>query len=203
MEAVWTRFFPLVAEVKDLLHHQRVLGPLHRCLSDFSMFFPEDPKHRIYDPALGGGALLDLGIYALTWQMIVLFEDPANERVAPTVTSNMIKSRLTGVDELVTFGLGFTKMHALGVGCTTSRVDADDEKCVTVQGENGNLTIQGLACQPKSYTIRLKDADGKLGEPKTKSFETFGRGMHWEADACARALRDGKKELDLCRLGEY
>lgn len=40
----------------------------------------------------------------------------------------------------------------------------------------GNLTIQGLACQPMSYTIRLKDSEGKLGEPKTTSFETFGRG---------------------------
>jgi len=105
--------------MKDLIHKQRVLGPIHRCTSDFSMFFPEDKSHRLYDPALGGGALLDLGIYALTWQMIVLFEDPANNRKAPKVSSSMLKSKLTGVDELVNFGLAFDEMHAQGVGSTT------------------------------------------------------------------------------------
>lgn len=76
MEAVWIRFFPIVLEIQQLIHKERVLGKVHRVFSDLSMTFTPDPKHRLFNPDLGGGALLDLGIYPLTWQMITLFQDP-------------------------------------------------------------------------------------------------------------------------------
>ncbi|MCO5614095.1 hypothetical protein L7F22_068376 [Adiantum nelumboides] len=79
MEAVWIRFFPLVISLKKLLHQDRILGKIHRVHADFAMHFDEDPKHRLFNPDLGGGALLDLGIYPLTWIMILLFEDPDNQ----------------------------------------------------------------------------------------------------------------------------
>lgn len=76
MEAMWIRFFPIVLEIQRLLHKERVLGKLIRAQSDFGVHFDKDPKHRLLNPDLGGGALLDLGIYPLTWQMLTLFEDP-------------------------------------------------------------------------------------------------------------------------------
>ena len=76
MEAVWTRFFPITLEIQRLIHKERVLGKIQRVFSDLSICFDPDPKHRLYNPELGGGALLDLGLYPLTWQMVTLFQDP-------------------------------------------------------------------------------------------------------------------------------
>lgn len=125
MEAVWIRFFPLVIALKKLLHQDRILGKIHRVHADFAMHFDEDPKHRLFNPDLGGGALLDLGIYPLTWIMILLFEDPDNQGTVPTFTSQMLKTPLTGVDAHTTAAFAFEKTRAMGVMTTTVSVGAN------------------------------------------------------------------------------
>lgn len=67
MEAVWTRFFPISKEIQRLIHEEKVLGDIRRVYADLSMAFKRDPQSRLYNPDLGGGALLDLGIYPFTW----------------------------------------------------------------------------------------------------------------------------------------
>lgn len=122
MEAVWIRFFPLVIALKKLLHEDCVLGKIHRVHADFGIHFDEDPKHRLFNPELGGGALLDLGIYPLTWIMILLFEDPANERTMPSFHSQVLKTPLTGVDAHTTAAFSFEKTRAMGVLTTSVSV---------------------------------------------------------------------------------
>ncbi len=107
MEAVWIRFFPLVIELQRLMFEEKILGNVRRVFSDFGNQFAPDPKHRLYNPDLGGGALLDLGIYALTWQMITLFQDPANKKTPPSVVGSIVKTPLTNVDEFTTMILNF------------------------------------------------------------------------------------------------
>jgi predicted dehydrogenase len=101
MEAVWIRFFPIMLEIKDLLHNKRVLGKILRCQSEFCMTMPTDPKHRMNNPDLAGGAILDMGIYPLTWQLNLIYEDPDNKMVEPEVTSSLLKGP-TGVDQYTT-----------------------------------------------------------------------------------------------------
>ncbi|KDN53102.1 NAD(P)-binding protein [Tilletiaria anomala UBC 951] len=203
MEAVWIRFFPIVLEIQRLIHKERVLGKIHRVYSDLSMYFKPDPKHRLYNPELGGGALLDLGIYPLTWQMITLFQDPDNQRIAPQVTSSLMKTPLTGVDECTTLILNFEQMHAQGIATCSMSTRTSRAHCVCIQGEKGDLTVEWATYRPESYTLHAKDANGNfVGEPKRVDVPITGCGMFWEADACARALRDGKHEADLCPLDE-
>lgn len=57
--------------------------------------------------------------------------------------------------------------------------------------------MQWSPYRPESLTLELKDQ-----EPKIIPFAIPGHGMFWEADACARAIRDGKKEADRCPLAE-
>ncbi|KAN0064236.1 hypothetical protein ACQY0O_003403 [Thecaphora frezii] len=202
MEAVWIRFFPVVLEIQKLLHQDRVLGKIHRVYSDLSIEFKPDPKHRLYNPELGGGALLDLGIYSLTWQMLTLYQHPDNRRARPRVHGNLVKTPLTGVDEHTTMALSFDSLGSQGIATTSMSTESSPHYVVLVQGEKGELSVPFPTYRPESYTLRLKDGQGKLGEPQTKTFPIPGHGMFWEADACARALRDGKTEAERCPLDE-
>ncbi|KAG8988279.1 hypothetical protein FRB94_000929 [Tulasnella sp. JGI-2019a] len=65
---------------------------------------------------------------------------------------------------------------------------------VIIQGEKGNITIPWVLCRPESFTINIQ---GKESEKHDYSVP-HGHGLHWEADACARAIRDGKLEAEVC-----
>ncbi|KAE8259059.1 hypothetical protein A4X13_0g1276 [Tilletia indica] len=199
MEAVWTRFFPIVAEIQDLVHKQHVLGKIRRVQSDLSVYFAPDPKHRVFAPELGGGALLDLGIYALTWQSLILHRHPENRGSVPRISSSMIKTPLTNVDETTSIVLSFDELGAQGIA-TCSMAYNQSEPAVTISGEKGDLTIRRDLFRPLTFTLLQKDKDGKYTEARTKQFEVpgNGNGTFWEADACARTLRDNQLEAAQC-----
>jgi predicted dehydrogenase len=71
MEAIWSRFLPAYELLGQLLA-DRVVGEVVSVDADFGIRFPFDPLHRLFDLALGGGALLDLGIYPLQLATLVL-----------------------------------------------------------------------------------------------------------------------------------
>ncbi|SNX86842.1 related to dimeric dihydrodiol dehydrogenase [Melanopsichium pennsylvanicum] len=199
MEAVWVRFFPIVYEIQNRIHQKRSLGDIKRVFSDFGMPFQPDPNHRLFNPQLGGGALLDLGIYALTWQMLTLYEDPCNHYEKPEITSGMIKSKLTGVDEFTTVILNFVSMGAQGIATTNMSIQSFEKYVVLVQGTKADLTVPWPPYRPESFTIHQKDSNGKYtGEKEQVSFDIPGHGMFWEADACARALQ--KRNLEEQRV---
>ncbi|KAK0543448.1 hypothetical protein OC846_006411 [Tilletia horrida] len=198
MEAVWTRFFPIVAEILDLVHHKQALGKIRRVQSDLSSYFAPDPRHRLYAPELGGGALLDLGIYALTWQSLILHRHPENHNKAPRVSSSVVKTDLTNVDESTSMILSFDELGAQGIATCSMKVNSA-EPVVTIIGEKGDLTIRRDPYRPETYTILQKNSDGVYVEARTKQVKIPGQGMFYEADACARAVRDGKLEVEQCK----
>lgn len=65
MEAVWTRFFPAMQKIKELVRNGGI-GQIKQISGDFMIHREYDPLHRLYNLELGGGALLDLGIYLLS-----------------------------------------------------------------------------------------------------------------------------------------
>ncbi|KIS66885.1 uncharacterized protein UMAG_10732 [Mycosarcoma maydis] len=203
MEAVWLRFFPIVLEIQRLIHKERILGDVRRVYSDFGLQFKPDPKHRLFNPELGGGALLDLGIYALTWQMLTLYQDPRNHLCAPEVKGSIIKSALTGVDEFTTILLNFPTARTQGIATTNMSIRSSDKYVVLIQGTLADLSVAWPPYRPESFTIHQKDADGAYtGIQETKHFAIPGHGMFWEADACARAIRDAKLQEPTCSWAE-
>lgn len=75
MEGMWSRFLPHMVEVRRLLD-SGVIGDVVSVIADHGLRFdPAHPEHRLYDRALGGGALLDLGIYAVALVAGVLGDD--------------------------------------------------------------------------------------------------------------------------------
>ncbi|UZJ55642.1 hypothetical protein CBS101457_004962 [Exobasidium rhododendri] len=199
MEAVWIRFFPLMLEIKNVLHKQRVLGKILYAHSEFGMEISSDPKHRINNPDLAGGALLDLGIYSLTWQLALVHEDPDNNGQEPQVSSSILKGE-TGVDVYTTMVFNWPRLGIQTIATTNIAIKTHKAYCVLVQGEKGDLTIEWPASRPARYTLHLKDDKGEYTSPQVVEHPIPGQGMFWEADGCARALRDGHLESSFCPL---
>jgi predicted dehydrogenase len=104
LEAVWTRFFPLSTQVRNLIS-SGTIGEVHLVFADLS-FDPDKKKvglkHRLYNPDLAGGSLLDLGVYSLTWVMQTIHDAQNGRRNIPTVTGTLVPVKETGVDEIAT-----------------------------------------------------------------------------------------------------
>ncbi|KAG8763295.1 hypothetical protein FRC11_004871 [Ceratobasidium sp. 423] len=189
MEAVWTRFFPIAKEIQRLIHEEKVLGDIRRVFADLAIVFKRDPNSRLYNPDLAGGALLDLGIYPFTWAFMTLYDHPDNQKTKPSVTANILKSQLTPVDETTSVTLTFPKLHATAhVTCSMTNKTAN---CVTIQGEKGELQVAPVPYRPEQFTLKLHDQ-----EPKTYDYKIPGQGLFWEADECARQIRDGKLQSE-------
>lgn len=189
MEARWTKFFPLLKEVQKLLHHDKVLGDLVRVNSDFGEAFTTD--QRLYDASLGGGCLLDLGIYSLTWISALLWDSPENKRAPPRIISSILMDPTGKVDETTTAILQFDKIRATALLTASLRVDLHRPAYHTIiQGTKGDLTIHGKhTSKPLAYTLHLKGQEPKRVEP-----EILGWGMRYEADECALRIAEGALE---------
>ncbi len=86
MEAMWSRFFPLMAKVRSLLA-DGAIGEVQMLVADLSIHFDFDPADRRYALDLGGGALLDLGVYLVSFASMIM-GPPTTDRVPGTPRRN-------------------------------------------------------------------------------------------------------------------
>lgn len=199
MEAVWTRYFPLSIYVRETITSGR-LGTVTRVFADNSRASdPErtwaDGKHRMVNPDLAGGALLDLGIYSLTWVFQTLYTtQPASTRQPPRVVSSVQKYPPTGVDEMTTILLTFPRppeqggdMHAVATTGFRTSSDVDDQgtsgPAIRIQGTKGELQVWPPAYRPtRTRLILTPDAAGSAAatvEDKTFTQPGPGAGSNW------------------------
>lgn len=224
MEAVWTRYFPLSIQIRELVT-SGAIGKVHRVFSDLSfgeaqedgsLRFPNE--NRMVNMDLAGGALLDLGIYSLTWIFQILYHCQPKPREAPRVIAAINKYEKTGADEMTSMILQFEKNQSMGIATTNLRVATQPEEgdsgitgpAVRIQGTKGEIQVFGPIFRPTKYRVikagakkdeieevecpipKDKERPGKKGEEA----EGWGHGMFWEADEAARCLRDGKLESE-------
>ncbi|KFA79449.1 hypothetical protein S40288_07576 [Stachybotrys chartarum IBT 40288] len=217
MEAVWTRYFPSSIEIRELIS-SGAIGTVHRTIADFSFNMHNgsdklsvDDSHRLLNRDLAGGALLDIGVYSLTWVFQTLYHLwPETEKEEPTVIS-AINQYGTGVDETTTVICQFPKHKAQGIALTSFRVATDPETsgdgspCVRIQGSAGEIQVFRDTALPKQYRVIRKGQETQIIDieyPKDPERGNWGQGMYWEADECARCLRDGKLESESMPLNE-
>lgn len=161
-----------------------------------------DDKHRMVNTELAGGALLDLGIYSLTWLFQTLYHLQENKE-APKVVASMNKYR-TGADDNTTVVLAFPEHKQMGIATTGLRSASDIDgqgtagPAMRIQGSEGEIQVAAPAYRPLQYKVIRKANPGKVEVvdcpiPQDKA-RNWGHGMFWEADECARCLRDGKLE---------
>lgn len=213
MEAVWTRYFPLSIKVRETIQKGRI-GEVLRVHSDLSVGeVPEeafDVSHRMINKDLAGGALLDLGIYALTWQFQTVYHTlPKEKRKAPKVVGTiMTLEPRTGADESTTMLLDFPvstptgSSHTHGIATTAMRVHFDHQRdqpdatpAVRVYGDKGEIQVFGPIYRPSRMRVIYKDKNIPADD-RTFEFPGGGHGMFWEADEAARCFIAGKLESD-------
>ncbi|KAK0635052.1 hypothetical protein B0T17DRAFT_611976 [Bombardia bombarda] len=212
MEAVWTRYFPLSIKVRELVQ-SGAIGNVYRTIADLSFNRDTadgkvdfDDSHRMVNIDLAGGALLDLGIYSLTWVFQTLYHvQPEKDKESPKVVAAMNKYH-TGADETTSIIVQFPEHKSMGIALTSLRVSTDVDghntggPAIRIQGSGGEIHVMGPAYRPLQFKVIKKDGGGKVEVvdcpiPKDEERD-WGHGMFWEADECARCLRDGKVESE-------
>jgi len=163
---------------------------------------------------LAGGALLDLGIYSLTWVFQILYHlQPEHQKEVPNVVAAINKYPSTGADENTAIVVSFPGHRSVGIATTSILVGTDPDghasggPAIRIQGSKGEIAISHPAYKPEQYKVIRRDGGGKIEVvdcpfPKDPERGGWGHGMYWEADECARCLRDGKQESETLPLEE-
>ncbi len=186
MEAMWTRFAPHMRRIRELLD-AGALGDIRTVIADHGQrFLPPDFTSRLYAPELGGGALLDLGIYPLSFASYVLGR-PEKVTAAGDLTE-------TGVDAQTSVVLQYEGgSHAV----LTTTLGAETPTLASITGTEGRIEIDPVWYQPSSFTFRPVSGDPeRFAEPPT------GNGLRYQADEVGRCLRDGLTESPIMPLEE-
>lgn len=140
-----------------------------------------------------GLTCMPVGIYPLTWIFLVLYHlQPEETREKPSVLSSMVMYEPTAVDESVSMLLSFPRAGTQGIATASLRVAASAKSPgVRILGSKGEIQVFGPAARPDFFQVV------KPGERIPVSrFSIPGHGLFWEADECARCIRDGKTQSD-------
>ena len=187
LEAMWTRYLPHMVRIRELLK-AGALGELRTLISDHSQNLPKDPKHRINDPALGGGALLDLGIYPVSFSFDV-FGAPTAIHASGTKTA-------TGVDAQTTMIFEYEgNQRAVMV----TALDARGPNTTTITGTEGRIEIDAVWYNPTSF--RHIDKENNIVEAY-ESEGVIGRGMQYQAWELERLVANGEIANDVLSPAE-
>ena len=141
MEAMWMHFLPAMQKAMDLIR-TGAIGEPRMLTADFGIPTKFDPKSRVFNSALGGGAMMDRGVYplALAWR---LFGEPANVDAMSTSTSS-------SVDEHSAVLIKYPGGQIATLAATLSGYAANE---AVIMGTEGRITIHEPLCRPDQLTI--------------------------------------------------
>ncbi|AWM33509.1 Gfo/Idh/MocA family protein [Hymenobacter nivis] len=184
MEAFWTRFFPAIAQALELVQ-SGVIGEVKHLVADFGFAAPFEPEGRLFNPALAGGSLLDIGVYPLFISQLFLGA-PAAVRAVSTPTG-------TGVDANCAMALAYASGATATLFSTIAATT--DNRCV-LYGTKGQLQLLGRFHAPTGVRVQL------LGEAEAQEFPapTAGGGYQHEAAHVQQCLAQGLRESPLLPL---
>ncbi|MFQ3568169.1 MAG: Gfo/Idh/MocA family oxidoreductase [Aggregatilineales bacterium] len=185
MEALWTRFTPVMHKVRALLA-EGAIGRPRMVTADFGFHAPFDPESRLFSRALGGGALLDVGVYPVSLASMVFG--------APLRISTMAHLGATGVDEQAAMIFGYNDGALALLSCAITVMTPME---ATITGERGMIRLPANWWMPQECILSLEDEPEQVFElPFT------GNGYNYEALEVMRCLREGLLESPIMPLDE-
>ncbi|MBW4030982.1 MAG: Gfo/Idh/MocA family oxidoreductase [Acidobacteria bacterium] len=185
MEAMWTRFLPHVVALRDIVARGK-LGDLVMVEADHGKWFAPDPDFRLFAPELGGSAMLDLGVYPVSFASMLL--GPPSRMVA------MVDPAFTGVDGQASMIFGYESGAQALLTCT-SRARSATRACIT--GTEARIEIDADFYAPTSFRLITR-----AGEVTDYRFDVAPRGLRFQAIEVARCLEAGLLESPVMPLDE-
>ncbi len=184
MEAIWSRFLPAYRSLVEMIRDGRIGEPL-LVEGDFGFRRPMEPDHRLFDVALGGGALLDLGIYPI--QLCSLVLGTPEHVVADGVVGE------TGVDEVVAAVL---RHPGAKLGLVKAAIRVGMSCTARISGTDGWIDLPALMHCPNFLTVTTPAGPERIDG----SYE--GNGLRFEIEEVHRCLSEGSTESSVMPLDE-
>ena len=179
MEAVWTRFMPMLKKVRELIDSD-IIGEIQTAQASFGIDVPFNAEHRLYDPQLAGGALLDVGIYTITFAQWLM-------QTAPSQIAAISQLGTTGVDERTGIVLRYPEGQVITLNSAiTSRTNHE----AWIFGSKGHIKMSSF-WQCEEIVVSL----GK--EQQTIKIPHRINGYEGEIEEVNRCLSAGKIESDI------
>ncbi len=186
MEAMWTRYLPVMVKVRQLLA-DGAIGDVRMLQANFGFRTDLNPQGRLFDLHLGGGALLDVGVYTVSLASMV-FGGP------PTQIASMAHLGETGVDEQSALVLGYDQGQLAVLTCAV-RTNTPHE--AVILGNDGSIKINAPWWKSESLILSRPDKDDQLLETPIA-----GHHFQYEAAEVMKCLRSGKTESETMPLDE-
>ena len=185
MEAMWTRFLPHIAKVREILA-KGILGEIFTLQADFGRRLTENNNPRLWEPKLAGGALLDMGIYPVSFSHLVLGA-PSSIVAQATFTDKGVDAQTSAVFR-----------YDNGTQSIISASSHTQTPCTAhVSGLKGFLEIDHLFYHPTAMRIVMNDGS------KTEYPNTYkGHGLREQAIEFAHCVWAGKIESPLLSHNE-
>jgi predicted dehydrogenase len=185
MEAMWTRFLPHIAVIREWLA-RGVVGDIVTIIADHGQWFAEDPEFRLFAPGLGGGALLDLGVYPVSFASMLLG--------TPDRIVSMSAPAFTAVDAQTSMLFGYDSGAQAVLTCS---LRAKSPTRASIVGTDARIEIDGDFYAPADVTLIPRHGVSTCVESVHE-----GRGLRHQADEVARRLAAGDRESPLMPLDE-
>ena len=188
MDALWTRFIPATQRAFSLIN-EGAIGQVHTIKSDFGFYHPFEPKSRLFDKSVGGGTLLDIGIYPALLSLFIMGIPRAEDIQAVGTFAE------TAVDDSCMFTLQYPGKR-LATGHSTVRSNTPIE--AYIYGTQGHIYLH-----PRwhhAHQLTIVRYDGKEEHSETLNLPYEGWGYQFEAAHVTDCLLAGKLESDLVPL---
>ncbi|XP_015274029.1 PREDICTED: trans-1,2-dihydrobenzene-1,2-diol dehydrogenase-like isoform X2 [Gekko japonicus] len=182
MEAFWSRFFPLSEKLRSLLR-QRTIGDVVMVHADFGL--PLITVPRTTEKELGGGGLLDIGLYCVQFACMV-FEGEKPESI---VASGFLHD--TGVDKTGSIILNFSGSRQ---AVLTYTVTTKLPNQASISGTKGIIEIPSTFWSPVQLVVNGKSEECPLPSPSQKLYFPNTTGLRYEAEHVRQCLLQGLKE---------
>lgn len=187
MEAMWTRHLPLFVKLRQMLDEQ-ILGEIRLVQADFAFYTPFNPKGRLFAPELGGGALLDAGIYPVSLASFIYGKQP--QQVA-----SFAHKAPTGVDDRTTMLFEYEGGATAQLFCATQLQTLNE---AVIAGEKGIIRLHSRWLSGTALTLTLPGQEAQfISAPILNN-----NGYSYEAAEVARCMRAGLLESPVMPLDE-
>ncbi len=186
MEAMWPRFMPAISRARGWINEGQI-GEVKLVQANFGFVVPWLPQSRLLNPMLGGGALLDAGVYPLSIAAMVF----AGQKVQSV--KSILTMGTTQVDEqvmgVVSFGEG--RLASINAAIRTNM-----QSDAWIYGTLGRIHMKDFVFG-REATLRV---DGKF--ETTYAPDTKGNGYNYEAEEVMRCLQNGHVESAIMPISE-